>query len=96
MTLAEDLISELPIYFDTDEFAVEAIKPDLSSIHVIFDLNPEQTLIIENAEIQVTGRYADFAGLVHDETLTIGGIVYKVKSTPRDEGGISTLRLSRD
>ena len=96
MTLAEDLISELPIFFDRDEFAVEAEKADGSKINVIFDLNPEQTLMVENAEIQVTGRYSDFEGLVHEDTLTIGGVVYKVKPTPRDEGGISILRLSRD
>ena len=91
MTIWED---DLDYFFN--DFSVEATLGSGTKIKVLFDLVPDEMLGIENADIQITAKYSDVQAMDHDDTLTIKSVVYKLKTTPRDQDGISILKLSRD
>ena len=91
MTFWED---DLDYFFN--DFSVEATLAGGTKINVLFDLVPDEMLGVENADIQITAKYSDVQAMDHDDTLMIKGVVYKLKTTPRDQDGISILKLSRD
>jgi hypothetical protein len=94
MTLAEDLISELPIFFDTDEFAVEGVLGDGSKIRGIFDRSYIDTLGVEDATPTFTIKDSDAVTLVHGTQLTIEGVVYFIKEI-HPQGSITVLELRK-
>ena len=91
MTFWED---DLDYFFN--DFSVEATLAGGTKINVLFDLVPDEMLGVENADIQITAKYSDVQAMDHDDTFTIKGVVYKLKTAPRDQDGISVLKLSRD
>ncbi len=96
MSVKSVIDSDLSIFFNTNEFGIEVTLVGGTKINVIADFNPIASFGIENAEVVVTAKYSDVSGLVHDDTMTINGVIYKSKTTPRDESGISTIELSKD
>lgn len=97
MSLAEDLITDLDTFFDTDEFAVLATLAGGASIRIIPTPAFMETLGIENMELEIEAKYFDVSALVQNSTLVIGGVTYYVMQTPIDDGtGVAKLALSKD
>lgn len=96
MTFAEDLITDLDTFFDTDEFAVVATLAGGGTIRVILTPAFMETLGVENMELEIEAKYSDISALVQNSTLVIGGITYYVMQTPVNDGtGTARIPLSK-
>lgn len=97
MSLADDLITDLDTFFDTDEFAVMATLAGGGTIRVILTPAFMETLGVENMELEIEAKYSDVSALIHNSTLVINGVTYYVIQTPIDDGtGIAKLALSKN
>jgi hypothetical protein len=97
MTLAEDLLTDLDTFLDTDEFAVMATLTGGGTIRVILTPAFMEVLGVENMELEVEAKYSDISALVQNSTLVIGGVTYYIMQTPIDDGtGIARLPLSKN
>ena len=96
MTVALDLLSDLDVFFDTDEFAVAATLSGAISIKVVKSPAFAETLGIENSDLEVLAKYSDVSALVQNSTITIGGVTYYVMRKPIDDGsGVVSIPLSK-
>jgi hypothetical protein len=108
MTLAADLTTDLSIFFNDDEFAVEATyTPGVGSpvtFKAIFDdgysgSNPFEVEIDTTAP-QALAKTSDVSGYAIGTALTIGGATYyitaKHKDPPAGGPGTTVLLLSTE
>lgn len=95
MTLADDLITDLDTFFDTDEFAVVATLAGGGTIRIILTPAFLETLGVENMELEIEAKYSDVSTLVQNSTLVIDGVTYYVMQTPIDDNGIARIPLSK-
>lgn len=96
MSLADDLITDLDTFLNTDEFAVVATLAGGGTIRIILTPAFLETLGVENMELEIEAKYSDVSALAPNSTLVIGGATYYVMQTPIDDGtGITRLALSK-
>jgi len=96
MTLADDLLTDLPTFFDTSEFAVVATLSGGATINVIKTASFAETLGVENVDLEISAKYSDVSALAQNSTIAIGGVTYYVMRTPIDDGsGTASIPLSK-
>lgn len=108
MTLASQMTTDLDVFYNDDEFAVSAILTvggsALPAFNVLFS-NPFQMVNPATGEVETTAPSArckatDVATAVHGpsgSTLTIAGVVYKIRGKqPIEDGRETILILSKD
>lgn len=101
-TFLDRVLDDLAVYFDvTGGFAQNAVyTPDggvATTIPVIFDNIEVPELGMESAQIGCQAKTTDVAAAKPGETITIGGVTYKIKNPPRhNTGGITDIDLSID
>lgn len=93
------MIEDFSVFFDDDEFAVQAtLTPTGGAGFVIFD---ENGTILDAYGIQHSGPAAicptnQWPAVAIGNTLTIGAVAYTVRSALRiDDGGLTLLTLAR-
>jgi len=97
MSLRTDALVDLTTIFNSDDFCQVATLADASTVNVFIRPAISDEFGIENREVEITAIFTDVSSLVHGNTLTIGGIIYKIIQTPRDDGnGRATFRVSKD
>ncbi|MDD4919061.1 MAG: hypothetical protein PHE72_14790 [candidate division Zixibacteria bacterium] len=100
MSLKADLLTDLPGFLATAEFADEVTLTGGAKINGIFDdehrLINEQDGQISSTAPQVICRSTDVSGVALGATVTIKGVAYKVIERQPDGTGLTTLILSRD
>ena len=101
MTLAADLTGDLDIFFNADEFAVEAfLNGAATPIKVIFD-NEYREIVLSSGSVegrvpQCLAKSSDVEAAAHGNTLKVGATTYKIIGVQPDGTGITTLMLSKD
>ncbi|MFH2073974.1 MAG: hypothetical protein ABIJ57_01315 [Pseudomonadota bacterium] len=104
MTLAEDMVADLGVFYDENDFAVSAtltVGAVVTTISVIFSA-PFRGISPATGEIETTApearcKTSDVSTAVHGSTLVIGGVTYNVIGKQPGEDGIETiLVLSKD
>ncbi len=99
MTFKDDLLNDLDIFFNDDEFAIE-VTYNLVTFNGIYDnafIEDQQGQIqIETLEPQIMVKTSDVTGLTHGETMTVNSVAYKVKEIQPDGTGITRILLTRD
>ena len=108
MTLAADIITDLAVFFNDDEFAVEATYTPLVGVavkfNVIFDDGYSGSTPV-GIEIETTGpmalaKTADVTSYAIGTALSIGGVTYyiisKHKDPPAGGPGTTLLMLSKE
>lgn len=101
-TFLDRTLDDLAVFFDvTGGFAQNAVyTPDggtATTIPVIFDHLEAPELGMESAQISCQAKTTDVAAAKPAETITIGGVTYKILNPPRhNTGGITEIDLSID
>ena len=100
MSLSDDMTSDIPEFFNTDNFGVTAIFNMTDDINVIFDSPYDAYLATESggiitADTQALARTVDVPN-AKGKTLKIGTVTYKIVESRDDGTGITALRLSKD
>ena len=101
-TFLDQTMDDLSVFFDvTGGFAQNAAYAQegaaATTIPVIFDNIEAPELGMESASIICQAKTVDIAAAKPGETLTIGGVTYKILNPPRhNTGGISEIDLSID
>ena len=101
MTLAADLTGDLDVFFNSNEFAVEAsLKGAAIPIKVIFDDEYREIALsagsVEGSVPQCLAKSSDVEDAVHGDTLKVGETTYKIIEVQPNGTGITTLMLSKD
>ena len=99
MTLKTDILSDLPTFLDTDDFAV-SITYNSTSIAGIFDdeyrgVN-QLTGEIEATAPQVIVKTSDVVGVAHGAVMVINSATFYVINIMQDGTGLTTILLSKD
>ena len=97
------MISEIDVFFDTNDLAVDAIyqKGTVTRfIIVIFDREYTATTL-GDIDVQMTtpkclAKSASIEGIDQTATMTIAGVVYKVAEVHPDAQGFSEVILTKD
>jgi hypothetical protein len=99
MTLAAQLGTDLPVFFNTDDFATPVTTStgavvkgiiDYSQVLGSFDLNGQATqavLYLLESEVSTVARY---------DTFTVAGVVWRVEQVISHDGHVWTLTVSTD
>ncbi len=99
MTFKNDLINDLDIFLNSDEFGVD-VTYNTVTIQGIFDDEfssaVQGEMGIESTVPQVLLKTADVPNVAHNETMTINSIVYKVIGIQPDGTGMTLILLSED
>lgn len=100
MSLSDDMITDLPDMFNTDEFAVVARFNSNTDIKVIFDAPYDAILATESggiitADTQALARTSDVPS-AKGKSLKIGDTTYTIIEVRDDGTGVTALRLSKD
>lgn len=92
MPFTEDLTA----FLGTDDFATAGVFSRTgATVNVIFDARYQDPLGIEASGPQARGRAADFAGVIHGDTLTLNVVAYIITNTQPDGLGMLTLKLRK-
>jgi hypothetical protein len=98
-TFKEDLITDLEVFLDNEEFAVD-ITYNAGTIQGIFDAEfssaVEGEMGIESTVPQVMVKTSDVSSAVHGQTMTINSVVYKIIGIQPDGTGTTLILLSED
>ncbi len=99
MTLKSDLLIDLDILIDTDDFAVD-ITYNLATIKGIFDNgfieSSDGEVAVESTVPQVIVKSSDVVGAIHDEIMTIDSVDYNIIGIQPDGTGVTVIFLSQD
>jgi hypothetical protein len=99
MTLKDDMLTDLDVLIDTDDFAV-SITYNSATINGIFDKEFAQTaegeVAIESTVPQVLVKDSDIVGAAHGDVMTINGINYNIIGIQPDGTGSTLILLSQD
>lgn len=99
MTFKNDLLNDLDIFLNSDEFAVD-VTYLVSTIQGIFDDEfssaVQGEMGIESTVPQVLVKTSDVQNIAHNEELTINSVVYKVIGIQPDGTGVTLILLSED
>lgn len=91
MPFTEDL-SE---FLSTTDFATAAVfSGNGATVNVIFDANYRDPLGIEATGPQAVGAATDFPSVVHNQTLTINSVAYKIVKVEPVQGFV-TMKLRK-
>lgn len=94
MTLSTDLTGDLPAMLDTDEFAVAATI-GAGTVDGIFDNAFVSVEGIEGTHPIFLCEASEVSSVVHDNTVVIGAVTYKVKGIEPDGTGMTMLILEK-
>lgn len=99
MTLKDDLTSDLDIFLNNEEFAIE-VTYNLTTFNGIYDnafIDDQQGGIqAETLDPQIMVKTSDVSGLTHGETMTVNSVAYKVREIQPDGTGLTRILLTRD
>ncbi len=97
MGFLDDVIDDLPTFFE--DHGVDATW-HAAVFKVLFHNEYEAMSLFGNAvEVQnpfMEAKSTDIAGMAHEDTVTIAGIAYKVKSIQPGDMGTMIVILSKD
>ena len=99
MTLKSDIASDLPVFLNSNDFAVTVTYNSTSIVGIFDDAYKGINLAtgeIESTDPQVIVRASDISGLEHGATLIINSVTYYVTAIHTEGTGLTTLILSRD
>ena len=97
MAFSEDLSQ----FFDTDDFAVEAVFSrdgnNIATVKVICD-SPTEAIQFEQVEVAAdnpfcTAKTSEIASVRRRDTATIGDVAYKVTAIKHDGTGVTRIDL---
>lgn len=98
-TFKEDLTSDLDVYFNEDEFAVD-VTYNAATIQGIFDDEFTSAIDgdigVETTDPQVLVRTSDVVGALHGETMTINSVVYNIIGIQPEGTEVTLILLSKD
>ena len=97
MTFKEDLITDLPIFVDPNDFGKVATykgNPVNIQFYSVFEEISPMESGIESKRTWALAKTDDVAGAVHGDTLTVDGTVYTIMGIEHEDGDLSVLRLS--
>lgn len=91
MAFSEDL----SVFFDTDDFAVEALYNSATTVNVLFDENYVDPFGVSGTRPAAWGRASDFVSPVGNP-LVVNGTTYTIRERePQDDGAVVLLKLER-
>lgn len=97
MTFKEDLINDLSIFVDPNDFGkVGTYKGNPINIqfyNVFEEISPMESGI-ESRKIWAVAKTGDVTDAVHGDNLTVDGIDYIIAGIEHEDGGLSVLRLT--
>ncbi len=99
-TFKEDLLTDLDdVFLDNEEFAVDVLY-NAATFQGIFDDgfidSADDGIAVESTAPQVQVKTSDVVGALHDETMTINSIDYKIIGIQPDGTGMTLILLSLD
>jgi hypothetical protein len=99
MTFKDDLTTDLDIFLNSNEFAVD-VTYQSATIKGVFDAPFESAVEgemgIESTLPQVLVKTSDVASAVHGQTMTINSVVYQIIGIQPDGTGMTLILLSED
>ncbi|MCP4989340.1 MAG: hypothetical protein GY928_25775 [Colwellia sp.] len=99
MTFKTDLTTDLDVFINTDEFAVD-ITYNSTTIQGVFDNEfssaVEGEMGIESTVPQVMVKTSDVASVVHGEVMIIESVNYNIIGIQPDGTGMTLILLSED
>lgn len=101
MTLAADLLTDLTVFFNSDEFAVSATYTpsggSAKTIKVIWDKDDAALMGMAGTRITCIAKTSDVSAAKPKETVAIGGTTYKIKEPPvHSTDGTTFIELGID
>ena len=98
-TFKDDLTTDLDIFLNSNEFAVDVIYL-AATIQGVFDAEfssaVEGEMGIESTVPQVLVKTSDVSGAVHGQAMTINSVVYQIIGIQPDGTGMTSILLSED
>lgn len=92
------MAEDLSVFFSTAEFAHQATWGVMTTA-VLFDQPAEDILggRAQSSEYEVTMPAGEFAGINRGDTITVGGVSYRLREKPRlvGDGALKSLLLER-
>lgn len=100
MTFKDDLTTDLDIFLNSNEFAVD-VTFNAATIRGIFDnefiaLLEREGIGVEGAGPQCLFKTSDVSTAIHGDTMTIESIVYNIIGIQPDGTGLTRILLSED
>lgn len=83
---------DLPVFFDTDDFAVPATYEG-STVSVIFERRFLEQLGVQTSAPTALGQKSDFAAVAQDQTIVIAGGNYRIAEFQHDPPDLPDLTL---
>jgi hypothetical protein len=88
------MVEDLSVFFNTDEFAEEAIWSESSDpVLVIFDKTYLESLGMSGSDPIALGIETDFPGIEEGQSLTIRGTEYRITTPQPDGTGLVSIQL---
>lgn len=97
MTFREDLITDLSIFVEPNDFGKIATyrgNPVNIQFYSVFEEISPMESGIESRKTWALAKTDDVAGAVHGDTLMVDETVYTIMGIEHEDGGLSVLRLS--
>ncbi len=99
MTFKTDLTTDLDVFINADEFAVD-VTYNAATIQGVFDDEfssaVEGEMGVESTVPQVTVKTSDVSSATHGETMTINSVNYNIIGIQPDGTGMTLILLSED
>ena len=99
MTFKEDLTTDLDVFFNNEEFAVDVLYK-AATIQGIFDDEFVTSVAgeygVESSVPQVLVKTSDVPTPIPDELMTINSVVYKILNGNPDGTGLTVILLTRN
>lgn len=96
MTLAADILTDLDVFLNSDEFAVSATF-GATTTKVLLDKEDGNLLGMDGTRITIQGKTSVFSTAKPGDAITVAGTSYKVKNPPfHGTDGMSIIELSID
>ncbi len=99
MALKDDILSDLDVFFDADEFAVPVTYNSLTFNGIYdntFAEDDQGEIQVDTLNPQIMVKSSDVTSLAKGDTMTVNSIAYKVRSIQPDGTGVTTIFLTRD
>ncbi len=98
MSFQDDMLTDLSVFFNPDEFGRQAIYKGNTIQGQLFSEYESAALFESSVESRKTwfvARSSDVLDAVHGDTLTIDGVAYKIIEIEPEDSGITALRLGK-
>jgi hypothetical protein len=96
MTLAADMITDLDVFLNSDEFAVSATY-GATTTKVLLTKEDGNALGMDGTIIVIEGKTSVFSAAKPGDAITVSGTAHKIKTPPFHDGtGMTRMELSID